>query len=90
MKEQRIKCKECGERFTYYRLGAGRPPLYCPTCSEERKRDQARERMVALRVRQQNTAHVLARSHALMDSAAYLVAEAHAAIARSHLNRPRT
>lgn len=51
MKQQRIKCKECGERFTYDRLGAGRPPSYCPACSEERKRELARQRMAALRAR---------------------------------------
>ncbi len=55
MKEQRIKCRACGERFTYYRLGAGGSPRYCPTCSEERKREQARERVAAMRQRRRIT-----------------------------------
>jgi len=49
MKERRVKCKECGERFTYTQWGGGRPPVYCPTCIEERKREQARDRMQRMR-----------------------------------------
>jgi len=49
MKELRRKCKQCGERFTYIRFGGGRPPLYCPTCAEEVKREKTRERVQKLR-----------------------------------------
>ncbi len=52
MKERRVKCKECTIRFSYYQFGAGRPPVYCPTCAAERKREKTRERMQNLRDRQ--------------------------------------
>jgi predicted nucleic acid-binding Zn ribbon protein len=51
MKTQHPKCQQCGERFTYIRMGQGRPPIYCPSCIEERKREQARLRMQAMRER---------------------------------------
>jgi len=51
MKERRVKCKECGQRFSYFQLGGGRPPVYCPTCAEERKREKTRERVQNLRDR---------------------------------------
>jgi len=49
MKERRVKCKECGERFSYIQLGGGRPPLYCPTCAEERTRELTKVRVQKLR-----------------------------------------
>ena len=52
MKERRVRCKGCGERFTVVRFDRERTPAYCDFCREERKRDQARERMRAWRARQ--------------------------------------
>ncbi len=51
IKERRIKCTACGERETVTR--GERDPLtaYCDVCREERKREQARARMQALRAR---------------------------------------
>jgi hypothetical protein len=51
MKESRVRCKSCGERFTVLRLERERAPVYCPLCREQRQRDQARARMQALRAR---------------------------------------
>ncbi len=49
MKERRVRCKECGERFTVIRVERERTPSYCDLCREERERAQTRERMRALR-----------------------------------------
>ncbi len=51
MKERRVRCKECGERFTVVRFERERTPPYCDLCQEERRRTQTRERMRALRER---------------------------------------
>ena len=51
MKERRVRCKECGERFTIIRFERERTPSYCDLCQEERRRAQTRERMRALRER---------------------------------------
>jgi len=52
MKEQRVRCKQCGERFTVVRFERERTAAYCDLCRDERKRDQARERMRAWRQHQ--------------------------------------
>jgi predicted nucleic acid-binding Zn ribbon protein len=49
MKELRVKCRQCGDRFTVYRYGRERTPTYCDTCREERNREQARVRMARMR-----------------------------------------
>ncbi len=54
MKERRVRCKECGERFTVIRFERERTPAYCDLCREERKRDQARARMQAMRARRRD------------------------------------
>lgn len=54
MKERRVRCKECGERFTIIRFERERTPAYCDLCREERKRDQARARMQAMRTRRRD------------------------------------
>jgi uncharacterized paraquat-inducible protein A len=54
MKELRVRCKSCGARFTVIRLERERTSAYCPLCQEERKRDQARVRMQALRARRRS------------------------------------
>ncbi len=59
MKEHRMRCKGCAERFVIIRFDRERTPAYCDLCREERKREQARLRMQAMR----------ARRHALYDSA---------------------
>jgi len=51
MKERRVRCKGCGERFTVIRLERERTSAYCDLCREERRREQARARMKALRDR---------------------------------------
>ncbi len=51
MKELRKRCKACGERFTVIRFERERTPAFCDLCREERKREQARARMQAMRVR---------------------------------------
>jgi len=51
MKERRVRCKECGERFTVVRFERERIPASCALCREERKRVQTRARMQALRNR---------------------------------------
>jgi hypothetical protein len=51
MKERHVRCKGCGERYTVIRFERERTPAYCDLCREERKRDQTRERMRALRAR---------------------------------------
>jgi len=52
IKERRIKCAACGERETVIRGDRGPVSAYCDLCREERKREQARLRMAALRDRQ--------------------------------------
>ncbi len=49
IKERRIICVTCGERDTVIRGERGPLTAYCDTCREERKRDQARHRMAAMR-----------------------------------------
>jgi hypothetical protein len=51
IKERRIKCAACGERETVVRGERGPISAYCDACREERKREQARLRMAALRDR---------------------------------------
>jgi len=51
IKERRIKCAVCGERETVIRGERGPVTDYCDLCREERKREQARARMQALRER---------------------------------------
>ncbi len=51
IKERRIKCAARGERDTVVRGERGPVTAYCDTCREERKREQARARMQALRAR---------------------------------------
>ncbi len=51
IKERRIKCAACGERDTVIRGERGPVTAYCDVCREERKREQARARMQALRAR---------------------------------------
>ena len=51
IKERRIKCAACGERETVIRGERGPVSAYCDLCREERKREQARLRMAALRDR---------------------------------------
>jgi len=42
MKERKVRCKECGERFTVVRFARERTPSYCDLCREERRRAQTR------------------------------------------------
>jgi len=51
IKERRIKCVACGERDMVIRGERGPVTAYCDVCREERKREQARARMQALRAR---------------------------------------
>ncbi len=51
MKERRVRCKECGERFTIVRFDRERTSLYCEVCRSERRREQTRRRMQELRAR---------------------------------------
>ena len=51
MKERRVRCKGCGERFTVVRFERERTSAYCDLCQAERKREQACARMQALRER---------------------------------------
>jgi hypothetical protein len=51
MKERRVRCTSCGERFTVVRFDRERTSAYCDLYQAERKREQARERMRALRAR---------------------------------------
>ena len=51
MKERRVRCKGCGERFTVIRLERERTSAYCELCRTERKREQTRVRMQTLRRR---------------------------------------
>ncbi len=51
MQDVRVKCKGCGARFTVFRLERERVSSYCEVCQPERKREQARVRMAAMRAR---------------------------------------
>ena len=51
IKERRIKCASCGERETVIRGERGPVTAYCDACRVERKREQARQRVAAMRVR---------------------------------------
>jgi hypothetical protein len=51
MKERRVRCKTCGERFSVLRFERERTSAYCDTCRADRKREQTRVRMQALRDR---------------------------------------
>lgn len=51
IKERRIKCAACGERDTVLRGERGPVTAYCDLCRAERQREQARQRMAALRAR---------------------------------------
>ncbi len=53
IKEKRIKCAACGERVTVVRGERGPVSRYCDECRQERQREQARERMQAMRQRKQ-------------------------------------
>ncbi len=50
-KDKRITCACCGERETVSRGERGPITAYCDVCREERKREQARARMQAMRQR---------------------------------------
>lgn len=52
IQEKRIKCQRCGERETVIRGERGPVSRYCDACRAEVKREQARERMQAMRARQ--------------------------------------
>jgi formylmethanofuran dehydrogenase subunit E len=54
MKERKVRCKSCGERFTVIRFERERTPAYCDLCREERQREQARARMQAMRARRRD------------------------------------
>ena len=51
MKERRVRCPLCGQRFTEVRFERERPSVYCERCREERQRAQARARMQLMRDR---------------------------------------
>lgn len=51
IKERRIRCRDCGERVTVLRGERGPVSAYCDSCREQRKREQARVRMAAMRAR---------------------------------------
>jgi predicted nucleic acid-binding Zn ribbon protein len=51
IKERRIRCRACGERVTVIRGERGPVSAYCDACRAERKREQARARMAAMRAR---------------------------------------
>lgn len=51
IKERRIKCVACGERDTVIRGERGPVTAYCDLCRAERKREQARRRVAAMRTR---------------------------------------
>jgi hypothetical protein len=53
MKERRVRCKACGERFTVIRYERERISVYCDLCRMEREREQARARMQVWRARRQ-------------------------------------
>ncbi len=51
IKERRITCASCGERDTVIQGERGPVTAYCDACREERKREQARARVAAMRAR---------------------------------------
>ncbi len=51
IKTRRITCKMCGQRETVLRGERGSVSAYCDACRTERKREQARLRMQAMRAR---------------------------------------
>jgi len=55
MREIRVRCKSCGERFTVIRWERERTSHYCDLCREERKREQARARMQAWRAHRRSS-----------------------------------
>ncbi len=55
IKERRIKCAACGQRETVTRGERGPVSAYCDVCREERKREQGRARVQALRDRQRRS-----------------------------------
>ena len=55
IKERRITCASCGERETVIRGERGPITAYCDLCREERKREQARQRVAAMRARRRST-----------------------------------
>jgi predicted nucleic acid-binding Zn ribbon protein len=54
MKERRVRCKACGERFTVVRCERERTSAYCDLCRADRERDQTRERMRVWRERRRS------------------------------------
>lgn len=52
MKDKRLRCKGCGNRFTVVRFERERTSCYCALCRAERRREQTRLRMQAFRARQ--------------------------------------
>ncbi len=61
MKERRVRCPACGERFTVLRIVRERTSDYCDVCRAERRRAQAQARMQLLRDRRQAGAPSLER-----------------------------
>lgn len=53
MKERKMRCKLCGERFTVLRLERERTPAYYEVCREERRREHTCTRMQAVRASSQ-------------------------------------
>jgi len=51
VKERRVRCPACGERFTVLRIVRERTSDYCDLCRAERRRAQAQARMQLLRDR---------------------------------------
>ncbi len=51
MKDVRVKCKRCGERFTVIRIDRERISAYCDLCREEIEREQAAVRVQRMRDR---------------------------------------
>jgi hypothetical protein len=51
IKERRIRCAACGERDTVLRGERGPVTAYCDLCRAEHQREQARQRMAAMRAR---------------------------------------
>jgi hypothetical protein len=51
MKERRLRCADCGARFSVLRLERERTSAYCDLCRAERRREQTRLRMQRLRDR---------------------------------------
>ncbi len=51
MKERRVRCAACGERFTLIRFERERTSAYCDLCRADRRQAQTRARMQRLRDR---------------------------------------